>query len=273
MNFHIIIGILLIALGTGVTVYGYSIIVGILLNALGMGIMVYGQLVKSKVDSAEVSRVLQDKVDNVLKRIDEVREGETDEASVGKIQQIEEEFKNWASEFLKNRELRKVELARTELDSVDVQLKVSNEWRPIFEYVLTTIESMAKAYNAKSGETIKVDFPSIPPNLYSEEASNYGGRVIFQNKVVWLVRFLSSKPPKKENPPQMIISFQKDEAKGYLGSYFSIKSIDDNSFITYLTGPNVPTAAGIEGKYPIDSYRDSLKPIMRRLFEAQLLRD
>ena len=211
MNVYIIVGILLIALGTGVMGYGFSIIVGILLNALGTGMMVYGQHVKSKVDSAEVSRVLQDKVDNVLKRIDEVREGEKDEASAGKIQQIEQEFQTWAAEFLKDREQRKVELARTHLDSVDVQLKVSNEWKPIFEYVLKTIDSMANAYNAESGETIKVDFPPLPPNLYSEAASKYGGKVVFPNKAVWRILFAASRPPKKENPPSMYINFQKEE--------------------------------------------------------------
>jgi predicted DNA binding CopG/RHH family protein len=54
MNVFIIVGILLIALGTGIVGYGFSI-VGILLTALGTGIMVYGQLAKSKVDNAEVS--------------------------------------------------------------------------------------------------------------------------------------------------------------------------------------------------------------------------
>ena len=51
---------------------GY-IIGGILPIALGMSAMVYGQHAKSKVDSSEVSQVVQNKVDEVLKRIDEVR--------------------------------------------------------------------------------------------------------------------------------------------------------------------------------------------------------
>jgi len=272
MNFYIIAGILLIALGTGVMVYGFSIIVGILLNALGTGIMVYGQLVKSKVDSAEVSRVLQDKVDNVLKRIDEVREGEKDEASAGKISQIEQEFKNWAAKFLKNRELRKIELERSKLDSVDVQLRVSNEWRPIFEYILQTIDSLARAYNAESGESVKVDFPPIPPNLYSDEARNYGGKVIFPNKVIWSIGFSSIKPPRERHPPSMKIYFQIEEERLFY-SYLSIENFDKKSFLVRLDGSNIPTAEGIEGLYPFDLYRDSVKTIMQRLFEAQLLRD
>lgn len=270
MNVSIIIGILLVALGTGLT--SFSIIIGILLNALGMGIMVYGQLVKSKVDSAEVSRVLQDKVDDVLKRIDEVQGGEKNEASVEKIQQIEQEFINWAADFLKNRELRKVEMARTELDSVDAQLRVSDEWRPIFEYVLKTIDSMTKAYNAESGETIKIDFPALPPNLYSEEAIKYGGTVIFPNKAVWHILFLASSPPKKENPPSMYVDFSKEGDSVRLISYFLISYLNEKSFRSYITGPDVPTAEGIESIYPLDSYRESLEIIMQRLFEAQLLR-
>jgi len=71
---------------------------------------------------------------------------------------------------LKDREKRKVKLARTRLDSVDVQLKVSNEWKSIFEYVLKTIDLLVQAYNAESGETIKIDFSPLYPNLYSDAA-------------------------------------------------------------------------------------------------------
>lgn len=249
------------------------IISGILLIALGTGMMVYGQHVKSKVDSAEVARGLQDKVDNVLKHIDEVRKGEKDEASAGKINQIEQEFQTWAAEFLKDREQKKVKLARTHLDSVDVQLIVSNEWRPIFEYVLKTIDSMAKAYNAKSGETIKVDFPPLPPNLYSEEAENYGGTVIFPNKIMWRIMFLSIKPPRQNHPPSMYISFGQEGDRDRLHSYLQIGDWDKKNFRVSLSGPSVPTTEGVEGIYPLESYRDSLKTIIRRLFEAQLLRD
>ena len=179
MNFYIIAGILLFSLGTGMMLYSFSIIVGILLNAFGTGMIVYGQHVKNKLESSEMSRGLQDKVDNVLKHIDELRVGANDEASAGKIKQIGQEFKNWAAEFFKNREIRKLEFARTELNSVDAQLKVSNEWSPIFGHVLETIESLANAYSDESGETIKVNFPPLPQNLYSNEAKNYGGEIVF----------------------------------------------------------------------------------------------
>jgi len=251
---------------------GY-IIGGILLIALGTLAMVYGQHAKSKVDSSEVSQVVQNKVDEVLKRIDEVRGGEKDKASAGKIQQIEQEFQIWAAEFLKDRELRKVQFARTQLDSVDVQLKVSNEWKPIFEYALKTIDAMAHAYNSESGETVKVDFPPLPSNLYSEAARKYGGKIIFPNKAIWHILFAASSPPKKENPPSMYVEFRKEGDIGLLNSYFSISYLNEKSFRSYITGPDVPTAEGVEGIYPLESYRDSLKTIISRLFEAQLLRD
>lgn len=273
MNVYIIVGILFYALGTAMIGYGFYIIVGILLYAFGTAMIVYGQYVKNKVDSAKVSQVLQDKVDDVLKRIDEVREGEKDEASDRNISQIEQEFKNWAADFLKNRERRKVELARTELNSVDVQLRVSDKWRPIFEYVIKTIESLAHAYNIESGKIIKVNFPPLPPNLYSEAATNYDGEVVFPNKVLWSVVFLSIKPPRKNHPPSMYISFTREGDRGYLRSYIEIADFDKNTFRITLNGQNVPTTEGIEGIYPFDSYRESLKTIMQRLFEAQLLRD
>jgi hypothetical protein len=247
----------------------FYIISGILLIALGTGMMVYGQHVKSKVDSAEV----QNKVDDVLKRIDEVRGGEKNEASAGKINQIEQEFETWAADFLKDRERRKVELARTHLDSIDVELKVTNEWSPVFEYVKKTIEAMAHAYNIKSGETIKVIFPPLPTNLYSDEANEYSGKVIFPNKVVWRISFSSTKPARENHPPKMHIFFQIEGKQHYEISFLSIQYFDQKTFAVFLNGPNVPIAEGIEGIYPFESYRESMKTIVQRLFEAQLLRD
>ncbi len=70
----------------------------------------------------------------------------------------------------------------------------------------------------------------------------------------------------------MTIYFSRKENK-FKDSFFSISKFDKESFIVQTHGPNIPTAERIEGVYPFASYRDSLKTIMRRLFEAQLLRD
>ena len=195
------------------------IIVGILIIALGTGLTLYGQHIKSKSDSS----ILQEKVENVLKSIDETKKGEKDEATTGKMQQIEQEFRTWATEFLKDREQKKVAQAKNQLDSVDEQFKVSNEVKPVFEYVLKTIESLARSYNAESGQKVQIDFPSIPPNLYSQAANKYSGKVIFPSKVVWRVTFLSIEPPQRQYPPSMYVSFCLTDKESGLSSYCVIK--------------------------------------------------
>ena len=47
--------------------------------------MIYGQHVKSKADNDEVSKVVQDKVDNALKRIDVILESEKDKNPLGRF--------------------------------------------------------------------------------------------------------------------------------------------------------------------------------------------
>ncbi|MHB8123756.1 MAG: hypothetical protein ACYDG4_16585 [Desulfuromonadaceae bacterium] len=288
MNAHIIGGIFLIALGTLWMVYGQLIkskgdgaillkyahvIGGIVLIALGTGWMVYGQYVKGMEDGA----ILQGKVEQVLKSIDGIKQGETAEATAGKIQQIEQEFQTWATEFLRDRERRKVTLTKAQLDSVDEQFGVSNKVRPVFEYVIRTIESLARAYNAESDQKVQIDFPPIPPNLYSEAAENYRGKVIFPSNVVWVISFLSKKPSHREHPPFMNLDFNLQKSGLPSGSYCLISpKLMKNEFSglsVKLNGPNLPVTDGIEGEYPVASYRDSLKMITRRLFEAQLLRD
>jgi hypothetical protein len=71
----------------------------------------------------------------------------------------------------------------------------------------------------------------------------------------------------------MYINFQIEGNRHYEPSYFLITNFDEKSFHAILNGPNVPTAEGIEGTYPLESYRESLKTIIQRLFEAQLLRE
>jgi low affinity Fe/Cu permease len=284
MNIYIVAGIIIIAVGTFVMIYGQLkksvkinpfiiISVGILLIAFGTIVMIYGQYEKSKEDSS----VLQSKVDDVLKRIDEAKKGEINESSGGKIQKIEQEFQIWAAEFLKDRERKKIKLTKRQLDSVDVQLKVSNELRPVFEYVLKTIDSLARAYKAESSKIVQVDFPSIPSNLYSEAASKYSGKVVFPNKTVWRVTFLSMKPPRERHPPSMYITFHQDEGRrASTDSYVCIRRSDfsfGKGFDVVINGQSVPTDDDIEGTFSFDSYRDSLKTIIRRLFEAELLRE
>jgi hypothetical protein len=249
------------------------IIVGILIIALGTGLTLYGQHIKSRGDSS----ILQEKVENVLKSIDETKKGEKDEATAGKMQQIEQEFRTWATEFLKDREQKKVALAKNQLDSVDEQFKVSNEVKPVFEYVLKTIESLARAYNAESGQKVQVDFPTIPSNLYTQAAEDYSGKVIFPSKVVWRVSFFAIKPPQRKYPPCMYVSFCLTEKESGLSRYCAIKPRmmmkEFKEISVDLNGSGVPMTEGIEGTYPVESYRESLKMIVRRLFEAQLLRD
>ncbi len=170
--------------------------------------------------------------------------------------------------------MKKVELARSELDSVDNHLKVSNEWRPIYEYVLKTIELLAQAYNAECGKTIEVNFSPLPPNLFSEDAHNYDGKVAFPNKAVWHIKFSSSKPHRKENTSSMIIGFSMDGDRFNYDSMLLISRLGENLLNINLDGPSVPPIAeGIERVYPLESYRDSLKTIVRSLFESQLLQD
>ena len=72
----------------------------------------------------------------------------------------------------------------------------------------------------------------------------------------------------------MFISFYKKGEKESM-SFCSISKVTfkPESFRVYLMGPNVPTIEDIEGIYPYNSYQDSLKKIMRQIFEAQLLHD
>jgi hypothetical protein len=139
--------------------------------------------------------------------------------------------------------------------------------------------TLARAYNAESGQKVVVDFPPIPSNLYSQAAEEYVGNVIFPSKVVWQVRFNFSKPPQRRYPPSMQVNFLLSEKDSFSSSSSALVIHPESTkneikeFIVVIVGSDVPTTEGIQGNYQVESYRESLKMIMRRLFESQLLRD
>jgi hypothetical protein len=73
----------------------------------------------------------------------------------------------------------------------------------------------------------------------------------------------------------MYINFEQEEIQKYRGeSYCSIGIYSNGkSFSVRLRGPDIPMIKGVEGRYPLKSYHDSLKKVMINLFEAQVLRD
>jgi hypothetical protein len=99
------------------------------------------------------------------------------------------------------------------------------------------------------------------------------GKIIFPNKFIWSLELFSSKPPRKTSRPSFYIYFEKENGKRKSDNFLIIEKFDENKLHIHIHGSNIPTAEGIEGLYPLDSYKDSLKTILRRLFEAQLLRD
>jgi hypothetical protein len=242
------------------------IIVGVLLVALGTGVMIYGQWTKSKADST----ALETKVDGVLQRIDSIRSGTTDPTKEAELAQVEDDFTQWATDFLRNREQKRIALQRSGLASVEEELRVSAQWRPIYQYVLDTVTNLARAYSAATNEPVVVSLPPLPDNFYGTRISDYGGKVAFPNKIVWHVGFRSDERARADQGPNMLIFIGTDDFVQSLDSRVQLYPLRDKLIIT-CAGERVPLIEGVESEIPVSAYHEPLKAALQRLFEAQLL--
>jgi hypothetical protein len=159
---------------------------------------------------------------------------------------------------MKDRERKKIALAKSQLNSVEDQLVVSTEWKPVYEHVLNTIKSLASAYNTESGQKVLVNFSTLPPNLYTTKGEmKKVGTVTFPNKIVWQILLRSSEPPQRDSPPMLYVTFLLNEKDNGLSYCAIVPQPKRNQYQIVLFGPNVPKIGNIEQLYPINSYRDS----------------
>ncbi len=83
------------------------IILWLILITIGSGLTIYGGNLKNKIDSEVTSKATQQKIEEVLSEINTVKNTTTDPGASKSLETIEDDFKDWASQFLKNKETKK----------------------------------------------------------------------------------------------------------------------------------------------------------------------
>jgi hypothetical protein len=278
MNRYLTLGILLIFVGTfcmsQIITYGPLIILGVVLNGLGILSMAKGSSIASDKSKAEII----DRINHFREEIKRAKEISGASESLKEIEVFENEFNEWADDFLKNVESRQIAKKKSEILLREKEIELSKKWRHVYEYLIEVIFHMSAAFNTKSTSAIEFIFSELPENLYSEEAESYRARLIFDDNNAWEIKFLIRRPYKCDEIPNVVISFFHGEharqTSIYEKSTFLILSFeaDKKRIILAKDDPNL-YIGDLKDSYSIEpnKYKDEIKELFKTLIEYQLI--
>lgn len=176
------------------------IIIGIILVAVGTGLTIFGGVLQNRVDSVKTTQIVTEKIDNAMEKMSELKSEDT--VDITQAEEVLDEFSEWAEEFLSNRGAKKLEIERARLSTLEDEIKQTNKTRVFLGNSFSTIEGILLAYSKQSGDPIDIQLPSsIPENVYRAKCE---GIIKFSDDVEWKVQV--SARSASEEPSFLIFS-------------------------------------------------------------------
>lgn len=207
MNRYVILGILFVVVGTFLMTQIVTderlIILGVILNGFGILFMTKGSSIGSNMAKEEII----DGINHFRQEIQAVKQKTAEGESLQKIDALENEFNEWAADFLMNFEARQVAKKKSAILLNEKEIQLSKQWKHIYEYLLNTIQNMVLAYNEKSESRIEFNLPAIPINLFNKEAESYRGWLIFDDNNAWVITLQIVRPYNRDEIPNVVINF------------------------------------------------------------------
>ena len=187
----------------------YLIIIGIILLAIGSFVTYLG----SKKDNDESQQVLIDKINAFRVELNNAQNDQTNESDkVSKINEITNEFDSWATSLKENLSEIKLSYNKSELEFSEKELKLNKEWRSFYLDIFKNIESMVLSINKNLDKKNKIIITKpvpFPTSLFRNEEQEYNLIIKFDEYNFWIVslyRFYMKH--NNSNLPNIEISFE-----------------------------------------------------------------
>lgn len=240
-------------------------VVGIVLIAGGTFLTILGQQRDSKADI----KAADQKVTQVLNRLDELQDDSISESQRDSLGKIETEFRDWAARFLSTLPDRKAELAQKQLQIENREIEASRQLRPIYQASLDALTGRLQALSASGGPAVRLDLPPLPSNLNSAE-NNYQGWIVFNPKNAWRVEIFP-----RALAPTLVITIGTEESlrHGQLSNSLTlIPRIGNNDIILDANGPSFQSFDMLPQSVALSAAKTELPHILTGLLELQLVR-
>ena len=253
MNWIMIIGIVFITFGTFLTYLG------------------------SNYQSNKVSDEIKEKIQMTNDKIEELQKGPGDNKE--SLNKIDNEFKSWATDFIKNKDSHKYKYEKENLDTKIKEATLSKEWVSFYEYFFESLNSLIMAYNETSSKKILTKISKIPANLYTESAKDFIAKIKFSNDLIWIITLKVTQPFDNNNIPSIEIHkeqselFDKDikpSTDFIIWGDLSIIPLPDYSKIRVERSRKEFLTKELKSEYDLHDYKISVKQLLKTIIEFQL---
>lgn len=181
---------------------------------------------------------------------------------------IQQDFSQWAANFIKDRDLRKLELDREKLTARTEELKISTDYRPLFQYAVDALRGTIEAYNKQAGTDYRIQLTDVPTNLYPSDSFFFEiGTIDFAGAVKWRAYISAQKPADPQHLPQFQIDIQYPNFN--TNDAFRIV-IQPPNFKLVAFGGGIAAAARLDTSQPLESFQVPIRAGVQKLVETQI---
>lgn len=159
----------------------YYIIIGVLVIAFGSWFIYFGINKSTAKDKNDLIK----QINITNKKIDELKDDKN--IDVEKLEDIENEFAIWAEEFVSNKEKKKLDLQKKQIENQSNVLDLNSQWRPHFERFFSDIKSIIDAYNSTTKNKITYDIKELPKNIIDKKSGLFESFIYFKSDIIWKI--------------------------------------------------------------------------------------
>jgi hypothetical protein len=239
---------------------------GVVLIGLGTWMTIHGARLNSKRDSVEVEQ----RIDAAVSRMDQLaKSAAPDSQRAQQMQEVQDEFSIWAEKFKREAPQKKLEWEKSQLNQRTVEMSVSQKWRPYVQKTVGMLRRAIEAYNVRSDSKVELNETPTPENICSGSSTDLA-TVVFSPSVAWRLQCFIDRPVTESTSPSVLIYFvDKPDRLG--GSYVAI-SFDaaKNTFRIYGRGERIPAPIDVSPT-ALTGFDATVGQTIRELLEAQIL--
>lgn len=252
------------------------IISGIILIAIGTFLAVFGSIILSKKSSDENLLIQQQQYENLILSVDSLKQKRVESITKKQITKIENELQEWINSGSLAEDNKRHELQNRIVEMEQRQIDKSKEWLHVYEYFYRALETTLQGYNSEGITDATYEFPELPSNLFSIHGSNYNVKVTFSTGKEWIIRHHVSEDQDINILPKIIFQFgaQEESPLRFKLWITMIPYSDQNRMKIKKAGPMITVLEDIPSQFSLRTYRYEpiFRDLVRTLIEYELVR-
>ena len=248
------------------------IILGVVLVGLGTYLTILGSQKKSDNSERKILSEIEKTREKTESRIKEILDtSELSDKQQEEIEKVKNEFDDWASELKSSLEKKKIEIQKSELTVNENSIELNDKYRYLYTNYFNSISSIIDAINSKIDYNIQYDIPDLPQNVFNSEYKEYLATVFFNNNIQWNISFRPNEKTSMSPFPSIwlfIVKNDKDHSREEL-DIFSIRFEPEKNIYglilvqnNYLNLKSFNFENLMVNYYPLDQVNDFSKTLI-----------